>query len=91
MTFLQSEKKFIESKVEDNEQVNELKDKIKVLSNENKELTVNLRESHTQISILKTEVAELKLICNEKEHLRTENADNTHEINQLKREIIVLQ
>lgn len=59
------EKKVNETKSDETGQVNELKSQMELLKSENKDLKLQLRESLTEISILRSEIAELKAICHE--------------------------
>lgn len=59
------EKRLSENKIGENGQANEVKRQLEYSIKENSELKMQLRESQTAISILRSEMAELKAICTE--------------------------
>ncbi len=46
--------------MEENQQINNLKGELKNLVDENKELKIELRDSQTKVSVMRSEIAELK-------------------------------
>ena len=61
------EKKYHEDKIAEDYRQNEFKKEIQNITDEKKNLTINLREYQTQISILRSEIAQLKSLVNEKD------------------------
>ena len=61
------EKKYQQDKVAEEIKQNELKKEIQNITDEKKNLTINLREYQTQISVLRSEIAQLRTIVNDKE------------------------
>lgn len=61
------EKKYHEDKLAEESRQNEFKKEIQNINDEKKNLTINLREYQTQISILRSEIAQLKSLANERD------------------------
>lgn len=58
--------KHLESKIDDDLQMTELKNKVQDLTSENNELKMTLNESQTNLSLAKCEISNLKAINDEK-------------------------
>jgi len=58
--------KHLESKIDDDLQMTELKNKVQDLTNENNELKMALKESQTNLSLAKCEISNLKALNDEK-------------------------
>lgn len=58
--------KHLESKIDDDLQMTELKNKVQDLTSENNELKMTLNESQTNLSLAKCEISNLKAVNDEK-------------------------
>ncbi len=58
--------KHLESKIDDDLQMTDLKNKVQDLTNENNELKMSLNESQTTLSLAKCEISNLKALNDEK-------------------------
>ena len=57
--------KHLESKIDEDLQLTELKAKLQQLTNENEELKMSLKESQTNLSLAKSEISNLKALNDE--------------------------
>ena len=57
--------KHLESKIDEDLQLTELKAKLQQLTNENEELKMSLKESQTNLSLAKCEISNLKALNDE--------------------------
>jgi regulator of replication initiation timing len=58
--------KHLESKIDDDLQMTDLKNKVQDLTNENNELKMSLNESQTTLSLAKCEISNLKALNDER-------------------------
>ncbi|RNA41689.1 ras and EF-hand domain-containing protein -like, partial [Brachionus plicatilis] len=86
----EAEKKLRQFKKDENTQLKELKIQIENLSSENIDLKTQLRQSHSEISVLRSEIAELTNICSEKNFENFVSNEALMELCRLKQEITAL-
>ena len=86
----EEEKKLREYKVDENIHFNKLKNDLDNIKSENKDLKLQLRESKTEASILRSEVTDLRVFINEKHNNHRNSIDTLHEINILRNQINAL-